>query len=514
MKMKNLYNVLLTIINAIFYLVVIALWISIPDEVTLNVAVTVIALILSAVSMYMNRDLLSVYYQSHHFKKLQETIIFFVLLFSIFGVVNYWAYKHPKQFDFSVIKLNTLSDQSKNILKEMNDGPIVFKMFARKNESLPWMALLEFYRNEKNSIQIEKIDIDVRPDLVGDYLISDAATLVIEYKGKRQKVTERDELNITNALIKISRSNDPVVYFVQGHGEGDIGSKENEGLNFIYEAAKNSAVDIRTINLLTTQEIPFDAKALVLWGPKTSLQASEIGVIKRFLERKGNLMVAIDPDLNGDNHEILRALLRNYKITLRNDLVIDRKNFVNGSNGSIPLVDHFDNSLEITKNFKGQVFFPLTASLEPIPDEILPGDKGVVKTLLGSTPFPDSWGETSLKELASQNMSYTAGKDKPGPLYLALTYESPQNRIVAFGNSTFVINAYSKFGANYILFLNSLSWALGEDRLISFNLPIVQSQPVFISAPQMGIIFYFSVLVSPLILFGLAVFMYRRKRDK
>ena len=199
---------------------------------------------------------------------------------------------------------------------------------------------------------------------------------------------------------------------------------------------------------------------------------------------------------------------------IRNDMVIDRKNFVNGSNGSIPLVDHFDHDSEITKNFKGQVFFPLVSSLEPIPDQIVPDVKGTVKSLVASTPFPDSWGETSLKEMASQSMSFTQGEDQPGPLNLALTFESENNRIAVFGNSSFVLNAYSKFGSNYAFFLNTLSWVVGEDRLISFNLPIVQSEPIFISAPQMGIIFYFSVLFSPLVLFGLAIFMYRRKRDK
>lgn len=511
--MKKWYNALLVIVNSIFYLVVVALWISIPDELTLNLAVTAITLCLTLVLIFLNRLKLSIYYQSQHFKKLQEAIVFFFLLFCLFGVVNYWTYKHPKQVDLSVIKLNSLSDQTKNLLKDLNE-PLTFKMFARKNESLPWMALLEFYRTEKNDIQIEKIDIDVRPDLVADYHITDAATLVIEYKGKRQAVTERDELNITNALIKISRGSDPVVYFVQGHGEADINSQETEGLKFIFEAARNTALDIRPINLLSTQEIPFDAKALVLWGPKSSLQPSEVEVVKRFLDRKGNLMIALDPDLNGDNHTNLRALLRQYKILTRNDLIIDRKSFVNGSNGSIPLVDHFDNSIEITKNFKGQIFFPLVSSMEPIPDDVLPDVKGVVKTITGSTPFPDSWGETSIKEVAAQNASYTAGVDKPGPLFMTMSYESPENRIVVFGNSSFVLNAYSKFGANYTFFLNALSWTVGEDRLISFNLPIVQSQPVFISAPQMGIIFYFSVLFSPLVLFGLAVYMYRRKRDR
>ena len=511
--MKHWYNLLLISILSILYLVVVALWIAIPEELTLNLAVSGFAMALTLIALYMNKEKLSVFYQSHYFKNLQESLVYFFLLFCLMGVGNYWAYKHPIQADLSVIKINSLSDQTKNILKSLNE-PITFKMFARKQESLVWMALLEMYRTEKNSITIEKIDIDVRPDLVGDYQISDTATLVVEYSGKRQKVVERDELNITNALIKISRPGDPVAYFVQGHGEPDINSNEAEGIKLLFLAAKNSAVDIRPLNLLSTQEIPFDAKALILWGPKTRLQDSEINVLKRFLERKGHLLLALDPDLNGDKHENLRALMRSYKIIMRNDLVVDKKSFVNGSNGSIPLVDHFDHEFEMTKNFKGQVFFPLVSSLEIIPNEITPSLKGDLHALASTTAFPDSWGETSLKEMSTQNMIFTAGKDQAGPLNLALAFDGQDNRIVAFGNSSFVLNAYSKFGSNFAFFLNALSWTLGEDRLISFNLPIVQSEPVFISSPQLGIIFYFSVLFSPLVLFGLAVFMYRRRRDK
>lgn len=511
--MKKWYNVLITAINIILYLVIIALWIAIPDEKILNVAVTLFNFCLTLILLYLNKEQLAVYYQSHHFKKLTEALITFSLIFAILGVVNYWAYKHPAQADLSVIKLNSLTEQTKNVLKNMDDD-ITFKMFARKQESMAWMALLDFYRMEKSTIKIEKVDIDVRPDLVGDYQISDAATLVVEYKGKRQKVTQRDELNITNALIKISRPADPVIYFIQGHGEGDIASQDNEGLKYIFEAARNSAVDIRPLNLLSTQEIPFDAKAVILWGPKTSLQESEIGVLKRYLVRKGNLMLAIDPDLNGDNHRNLRGMLEQHKIILRNDLVIDNKSFVNGSNGSIPLIAEYSKDQTITQTFKGQVFFPLVSSIDIIPDEVLPGERGNVIALFSTSAFPASWGETSIKEVMDQQATFTAGKDKPGPLALAVSYESPDNRMVVFGNSTFVINAYLKFGSNYALFLNALSWLAGEDRLIAFNLPIVQSEPVFISDAQKGIIFYFAVLFSPLILFGLAIFMYRRKRNK
>lgn len=510
--MKKWYNLLIAIINIILYFVLVALWVSIPEVLILNISLTVFNLVLTLVLVYLNSESLSKYYQSHQFKKLTEALLFIFLIFCLIGVANYWAFKHPVQKDLSAYKMNSLTDQTKTVLKNLS-GDLKFKLFARKQESLLWMPIIEFYRAENSSIKIEKVDIDVRPDLVADYRITDVATLVIEYNGKRQYVTERDELNITNGLIKISRPSDPVAYFVQGAGIADINNPENEGLKFIFEAIKNSAIDVRPINLLSTQEVPFDAKALILWGPKSALQPSELKVIERFLERKGNLLVAIDPELNRDNHLELRRLLERYKIIIRNDMVIDRKSFVNGSNGSIPLVDSYNVEHAITKKFKGQAFFPLVSSMEESADSAANSDISV-SVLATTTEFPTSWGETSINEFANEKVVFTPGKDLPGPMNLAMAAESSKNKIVAFGNSGFVLNAYLKFGTNYALFLNSLSWLVDEDRLISFNLPIVQNEPIFISAPQMGIVFYFSVLFSPLILLGISIYMYRRKRDK
>jgi ABC-type uncharacterized transport system involved in gliding motility auxiliary subunit len=510
--MKNKYSLLIFTINIILYLVVIALWISIPDMLTLNIAVTILNLALSMLLIYLNQEKFREFYQSTMFKKFTETLTTVFLVFSLLGVLNYWAFKHPFQSDFSLFKLNTLTEQTKSVVKNI-PGKMVFKIFARKQESFLWYALADLYRFEKNDIAIEKIDIDVRPDLVMEYNITNEATMVIEYNGKRQYVADRDELNITNAIIKISRSSDPVVYFATGMGEADLTSKENEGLKFIYDSIRNSAIDIRSINLRTAQEIPFDAKALIVWGIKDHLTGSEVQVLEKFLARGGRLLVGLDPDLNVDANREIRNLLLKYHLNLRNDLVMDRKSFVNGSNGTIPLIENFNKNHPITKKLKGQVFFPLASSVE----EYLPATKKAdekIEFLSTSSNFPDSWGETDLKEIASSKAVFTPSKDLTGPLSIGVAYEDSKTKIVAFGNSTFVLNAYMKFGNNYALFLNSLSWLVDEDRLISFNLPIIQSERIFISGPQLGIIFYFTVLFSPLVCIGVAFFMYRRKRVK
>jgi ABC-type uncharacterized transport system involved in gliding motility auxiliary subunit len=505
--MTSWYKKLLLIINIILYFVLIALWISIPDVLGLNIPLTIFNLTLTALVVIVYRETFKKYYLTDHFKKLTETLVFICLIFLLGSLVNYWAFKHPKQLDTSLFKMNSLSDQSKNVLKNIK-GELRFIVLARKTESLLWMPLAELYRTEKNSIIIEKIDIDIRPDLVTEYHLTDSAAIVVEYQGKRQMITERDELNITNALIKISRNSDPVVYFVAGHGEGSLTSKEPEGLEFIYEAMKSSALEVRPLNLLSAQDIPFDAKALVIWGPKTSLQNNEIRLIDGFIKRGGRVLLGLDPDLNGDQHLALRNIFKQYNLNIRNDLVMDKKSFVNGSEGSIPLFDTYNPEHPITKKFKGQVFFPLCSSISA-----LLNDEKNITLLMSTSNFPASWGETSITEIANKNASFTKNKDTPGPLSVAAAYSDEKNKIVVFGNSTFVLNAYLKFGANYTLFLNALSWLVDEDRLISFNLPIIQSEPVFISAPQLGIVFYFSVIFTPLVLFGVATFVYRRRRN-
>jgi ABC-type uncharacterized transport system involved in gliding motility auxiliary subunit len=510
MVMKQKYSLLLFIVNIILYLVVVALWISIPDVLTLNIAVTGLSFFISMLLIYLNQERFKTFYLSSHFKKFSETFIYLTLLFSLLSIGNYWAFKHPTQLDLSIFKLSTLTDQTTNVLNKM-PGKVKFKIFARKQEGFLWYTLLEQYRARKNDIEIEKIDIDVQPDKVMEYNISSEATLVIEYNDKRQYVTDRDELNVTNALIKISRTSDPVVYFVTGHNEQSIQSKENEGLSFIFEAMKNSAIDVRPLTLSTTQEIPFDSKVLILFGPKTRLMKSEVLAIEHFLDRGGRLFLGLDPDLNTDANREMRDLLMHYHLNLRNDLVVDRKSFVNGSNGTIPLVDTFNPDHPITRKFKGQAFFPLVSSIEEFePTTKKPDEK--ITFLTSSNNYPESWAETSLKEIVAGTPSFTPGKDIAGPINLMATYESSKNKIVLIGNSSLVSNAYMKYGNNFALFLNSLSWLVDEDRLISFNLPIIQSERMFISGPQFGIIFYFSVLFSPIVLLGFSIFMYRRKR--
>jgi ABC-type uncharacterized transport system involved in gliding motility auxiliary subunit len=501
------YKQLFIILNGLLYLVSIAIWIAIPDELILNLGITSLALIVTLVMLVIYRKEFYQFYMSTFFRGMSKSFVTVLLLFGILGFVNYIAFKNPKQWDITANKKNSLTDQSTRILKTLGPG-LKFTIFSSRKEYGSIKALLDLYSLDNGSIEIEFVDIQVKPELVSKFGIEKSGTVLVQLADKKQQVTTLSELALTNAIVKVSRAKDPVIFYSTGHGELNLKSNENEGGTYLSRLLVQGSYDLRIVKLSAYSELPSFVAALVIWGPKQGFHPVELAVIKNYLERGGRLMVALDPNVENDKVKDLRSLLMDWGVEIENNLVVDRIKHINGSNGSVPMLDRFNSEHPITKDFKGQVFFPLVSSIRKIG-----GHKGKLSILGQTSPFPASWAEMSLKEFVSGVITYNPGEDIKGPLGLigAWEREGTAARMILSGNSTFVINTYQKFSKNFTLFINSLSWLVNEERLISFNLPVVNDEPVFISAPQLGIIFYFSVLFAPLSLFIIAIVIYRRR---
>lgn len=505
--MNSWYKQLFIILNGLLYLVSIALWIAIPDEYLLCLISTTVALAVTMVMLVIYRKEFYEFYMSSFFRGMSKSLVTIILLLGIFGFVNYIAFKNPKQWDVTAHKKNSLTDQSSRILRTLPNG-LKFTIFSSRSEFTPIKALLDLYVLDNASIEIDFVDIEVRPELVSKFGIEKSGTVLVQYSGKEQKVTALSELAITNAIVKVSRAKDPVVFYSTGHGELNLKNNENEGGTYLSQLLVQGSYDLRLIKLSAYSELPNFVAALVIWGPKQGFHPIELEVIKNYIKRGGRLMVALDPNVENDKVKDLRKLLIELGVEIENNLVVDRLKHINGSNGSVPMLDRYNSEHPITKEFKGQVFFPLVSSVRKVD-----GAQGKLSVLAQSSLFPASWAEMSLKEFVSGVITYNQDEDIKGPLGLFAAWEGKGTaaRMILSGNSTFVINTYKKFSKNYSLFINSLSWLVNEERLISFNLPVVNDEPVFISAPQLGIIFYFSVLFAPLSLIIIAIVIYRRR---
>lgn len=505
MKKSNANWLLIIIASIILWLTAVVLWIAIPEEKTLNISTTIAAAALFATAVLMRRDYFAVFYKSSRFKHFSANLFSAILVFCILAVINHLAYKNPFQFDVTVDKSNTLTEQSRKVLARTSDSMKAI-VFAPKSQQGAILKMLELYQLEKRSIEIEYYDPELRPDLVKSYQLVTPMAVVWQDGEKKQVVTELNELGLTNGLIRISRNKLPKIYYDVGHAQASLTSNEQNGRAILRQHLVNSNYALQETDTKRWDSVPEDIDVLMLWGPRLGFMPTEINLIEKFLDDGGKLLVAIDPDLNADPVKELRKLLAERGVVASNSLVIDTINHVSGSNGTVPIVNRFADDHVVTKDFPGQVFFPLVGF-------VTLGEQANGKGLVFSTPFPAAWGEMTPSEFAAGKVAFNEGQDVKGPVAYAVAAKPKSGgSIVFFANSTFIDNAYAKYAANHVLLLNSLSWLNSDDQIISFDLAAIDNQPVFISSPQLGVIFFFSVILAPLSLFAIAIWNYRRRR--
>ena len=241
--MNSSFRIFLYFINIILYFVIIALWIAIPDELTLDLSASIFCICMTLLLMYQRRATLEKFYLSSRFKSFTNALVGAFLVCCILGVINYLFYKHPFHFDFSKFETNSLTVETNNVIKKTK-GPITFKIFSRVEDAAAIKALLELYRLQKSDIEIIFINIELRPDLVKMNSVEKNGTIVVEYNGKKQLVDDSAEIAITNALIRLSRNSDPIIYFSQGHGEISFNDSSKNGLSKLFKTLKSSIVSL------------------------------------------------------------------------------------------------------------------------------------------------------------------------------------------------------------------------------------------------------------------------------
>jgi ABC-type uncharacterized transport system involved in gliding motility auxiliary subunit len=186
---------------------------------------------------------------------------------------------------------------------------------------------------------------------------------------------------------------------------------------------------------------------------------------------------------------------------------------VNGSKFIVPLITHYHTKHPITENFSAQTFFPLVGSVK----STLNPEFNFIP-LAQTNKFPSSWAENNYTQVLLGQIQYNEDKDEKGPLSIMAAIEEKKNgpnkkKIVVVGNSSFVENLYSHYNANFDLFLKAVSWLVDEDFAFPSLPERAPTSPLMLSAPEVGIIFYFSIIFGPAILLLWAFFIYKRRQS-
>ncbi|MCF0176604.1 MAG: Gldg family protein [Bacteroidales bacterium] len=132
------------------------------------------------------------------------------------------------------------------------------------------------------------------------------------------------EAEISAAMSRLCDEKRPIVAFASGNGERSIFKAGDRdfyvfGRNIkMRHALTNQGFDTQEINLESIDRIPDDFLALVIGDPLEAYDEHQLAVIREFIARGGNIMVAG----SGKSREYLNPILEEFGLFLREGIIV------------------------------------------------------------------------------------------------------------------------------------------------------------------------------------------------
>jgi ABC-type uncharacterized transport system involved in gliding motility auxiliary subunit len=378
-------------------------------------------------------------------------------------------------------------------------------------------------------VQVEYIDADRRPVQAKEYEIQQYGTVVVEYMGRRERVTTDQEQDLTNALIKVLNPQEKRVYFLAGHGEKDPNdSNERTGYSAIVDALRRDNYMWEKLVLAQTNQIPANATVVVIAGPATDLLEGEVELLRGYLAKQGKLLIMLDPPDFKQPRPFprLTGLLKEWGVNASESIVVDVSGLT--SVATVPVAAPPYPSHVITDRFNLITMFPMARAITPA--EGAASDR-TAQPVVQTTPR--AWAEVNLASLENPDAlkPETDKGDLTGPVSMAVAVatpaktdtpppqpkegeeqRSPETRVAVFGDSDFVANAYLGIEGNGDLFLNTVNWLAQQESLIAIRAKEPSDRRLTMTANHVTGMFWLSVVLIPAAVLGVGLFTWWRRR--
>lgn len=429
-------------------------------------------------------------------------------------VANVLANRYDKSWDATKNKQYSLSQESAKLFKDLKQ-PVTITYFNTSTHFNEGKDLLDEYKNLSPNVHVQYVDPEKEPMVAREDGVQSLGSAVVQVGDKRELAASMDETGITGALIRDIKTSTRTVCFVSGSGEHQIDDSGRDGLSKLKDELAHDTYDTKTVNLISTAQVPSDCTALVIAGPTHDYDQPEVGAIQKYVENGGRALFLLDPPLQLGVHQIagndaLTAMLAGWGVTLDKDLILDLNPIgqLVGTGPEVALVTSYQ-SQPIVADLKGTVTgFPIARSLE-----VHDAPKTSVQTL-----FSSSGTSLATSDLSSPDIKVSDPSNKKGPLVLAAagTYETgnsgSQGRFVVVGSSDWADNSFITFNGNSDLALNSINWLASDEDLISIRPKPAADQHITMTRAQSRLVIITSQFILPLIVIFFGVFVWWKRR--
>lgn len=271
------------------------------------------------------------------------TCLIVLLLICAFIGLNVWVQSLDlPQIDVTANKIYTLSDGSKEALKDINQDIKIYIFGIDENNSV--VGLIKQYCSVNDKITYEMLSKESNLAKVQEFELEDGYSIIVIESGESKKIIDAStefqtydyttyeqvdvtEQTLTNSILSLVNENKPKVYFTEGHSE--FGSDE---LGVLMTYLNNEAIETSNIDLATTGAVPEDCDVLAIMSPSSDFFENEVQAVVDYINRGGNLFIT--RDVLSQDAQLLNfaQILAYYGVNVENGYILERDSKVAQSN--------------------------------------------------------------------------------------------------------------------------------------------------------------------------------------
>lgn len=422
------------------------------------------------------------------------------------------------KLDISATKLYSITSNTKVVVNALEEDVTIYWIVQSGEEDDVIENLLSKYESLSDHIKVVKKNPDVYPTFAEQYTNETVQnnSLVVEC-GDRSRFIGYDDIYIqeadiysytystsfdgegaiTSAIDYVVTDDLPQLYVLEGHGEQELPQ------NFKEQIEKEN-IETNTLSLLTVDEVPEDADAILIYEPSSDLSEEEVDMLYEYAEDGGKLMVIAGPTEDGIL-ENLYGLLENYDVETCEGIVVEgnRDSYTMQPYVLLPEMS----SHEITDSLIEENYYPNM----PISQGMIINDEsGAVTPLL--TTSSESFSKATGYDLTTYEKEEG---DVDGPFAVALSIDcSNEGQIVWFSSAAFLDDMYNALssGSNSDLAMNALSSLIGESEAMAIRSKSLNYNYLSITDSTASLLKTLMIGVFPLTYLGVGVFVILKRR--
>lgn len=395
---------------------------------------------------------------------------FFVVLFILLVILlGYLASQYRFAKDITQANRNILTQGSINVLKQMKE-PVHITVFATKDDASSGdtfrKGMIDFvarYQREKKNITLTFINPSEEPKLAQEAGVKSDGEVIVEYQKRIEHITPPiAEQEMTNLLVRLSRTNQRPVMYLDGHGERNLLGVKNFDIGEFGKQLEAKGFKFANPDLTIAQQVPSNGAMLVIASPQVDVSDVEAKKIKAYIEAGGNLLWLLDDD----NLRGLKEVGDYLGLHVSPGITLDMASAQYGADARVSFASLYGEH-PITTNFMLRTLFP---EAHEVTAKGTDENGWKVSNLVEVAP--NGW--LAAKKLPKDAKPvFDEKNDKRGPINIGValerTYGKKGQRVVVMGNANFLSNTFITNGGNLDLGVNIVNWLAGDDSLITIQ---------------------------------------------